>query len=164
MVSLLCTYHALRGRRRYQQPSCPASTRQPRRSSLAHEERRTNKSLWKPHTLRWPLLMSWTAMTLSFIALLEFFSQKSRIHGGIAFTETHFSTSTSFGYLFLPTMIALLYSILWSWIDLDTKRLEPWFQLSEPGGAKAADSLLLCYPFVFVLEAPLMALRRRQVP
>ncbi|KAL8801402.1 MAG: hypothetical protein Q9182_004466 [Xanthomendoza sp. 2 TL-2023] len=67
----------------------------------------------------------------------------------------------SFGYLYLPTIIAILYSILWSWIDLDTKRLEPFFQLSRPGGANAADSILLHYPFDFVAYAPIRALRRR---
>ncbi|KAL8689126.1 MAG: hypothetical protein Q9224_004717, partial [Gallowayella concinna] len=51
--------------------------------------------------------------------------------------------------------------ILWSWIDLDTKRLEPYFQLSKPGGAALANSLELQYPFDFVAYAPLKALRRR---
>ncbi|KAI9779104.1 MAG: hypothetical protein M1835_004766 [Candelina submexicana] len=53
--------------------------------------------------------------------------------------------------------------MLWSWIDLDAKRLEPYFQLSKPEGASASDSILLHYPFDFIAFVPLKAARRRQV-
>lgn len=119
------------------------------------------KLSWKPITLRWPLLMSIVALTLSFIAILEFLSQKSRVAGAVAFTGSQSSSSISSAYLYMPTVIAALYSILWSWIDLDTKRLEPWFQLSTPGGAKATDSLLLHYPHDFLAFAPVKALHKR---
>ncbi|KAL8891638.1 MAG: hypothetical protein Q9215_001406 [Flavoplaca cf. flavocitrina] len=51
--------------------------------------------------------------------------------------------------------------MLWSWVDLDTKRLEPYFQLSRPEGADRTNSLALNYPFDFVAYAPLKAIRRR---
>ncbi|KAI4262132.1 MAG: hypothetical protein L6R42_002686 [Xanthoria sp. 1 TBL-2021] len=100
-------------------------------------------------------------MTLAFIGLLEYLSHKSRIDGGIAVAEGQFSPAVSFAYKYLPIITAVLYSILWSWIDLDTKRLEPYFQLSRPMGADAADSIWLHYPFDFIAYAPLKALRRR---
>ena len=118
---------------------------------------------WKPVTLRPPLLLSIVVLTLAFIAILEYLSQKSQIDGGIAFTKDRFSPAVSFAYLYLPTIIAVLYSILWSWIDLDTKRLEPYFQLSKVEGADITNSLALNYPFDFVAYAPLKALRRRSV-
>lgn len=120
-------------------------------------------SSWKPATLRPPLLLSVVAMTLAFIALLEYLSHKSRIDAGIAIAEGQFSPAVSFAYKYLPTIIAVLYSILWSWIDLDTKRLEPYFQLSRTLGADAADSMWLQYPFDFIAYAPVKALRRRSV-
>jgi hypothetical protein len=46
-------------------------------------------------------------------------------------------------------------------VDLDAKRLEPWFQLSKPEGAVAEDSLLLHYPFEFLAFVPISALRKR---
>jgi hypothetical protein len=49
----------------------------------------------------------------------------------------------------------------WSWIDLDTKRLEPWFNLSNADGALASDSLLLQYPFEFLAFVPITAARRK---
>jgi hypothetical protein len=48
-----------------------------------------------------------------------------------------------------------------SWVDLDAKRLEPWFQLSKDTGADAKDSMLLQYPFDFLPFIPITALRRK---
>ncbi|KAL8986800.1 MAG: hypothetical protein Q9177_003936 [Variospora cf. flavescens] len=123
----------------------------------------TKKFSWKPFTLRWPILIIIAAGTLAVIVVLEILSQQSRITGAVAFTGSQSSSAISFAYLYLPTVVALLYSILWSWIDLDTKRLEPWFQLSNPGGAKAEDSLLLHYPYDFLAFAPVNALRRSSI-
>ena len=41
------------------------------------------------------------------------------------------------------------------------KRLEPYFQLSEPAGASASDSILLHYPFDFLALVPITAARRK---
>jgi hypothetical protein len=48
-----------------------------------------------------------------------------------------------------------------SWIDLDAKRLEPWFQLSKEGGEYSESSLLLQYPFDFLPFVPIAAFRRK---
>jgi hypothetical protein len=85
-------------------------------------------------------------------------------------------------YLYFPTMLSVCYSMMWrqvcfhfqfyhykavltatSWVDLDVKRLEPWFQMSNPGGAAARDSLLLQYPFDFLPFIPVTALRRKYI-
>lgn len=39
-------------------------------------------------------------------------------------------------------------------------RLEPFFQLSEPDGVLAKDSLLLEYPYTLVLLIPWVAFKR----
>ncbi|KAI9748276.1 MAG: hypothetical protein M4579_007269, partial [Chaenotheca gracillima] len=41
-------------------------------------------------------------------------------------------------------------------------RLEPYFQLSRPGGAEASNSLLLHYPIDFIALVPIKAARRKQ--
>ena len=66
-----------------------------------------------------------------------------------------------FTYLYLPTIIAVCGSMIWSWIDLDIKRLESFFQLSKPGGASGSDSVLLSYPVDFLAFVPITATRRR---
>ncbi|KAL9638011.1 MAG: hypothetical protein Q9204_001648 [Flavoplaca sp. TL-2023a] len=140
---------------------CHQSDSRTLNESQTSVERPIKAASWKPITLRPPFLLCIVAITLCFIALLEYLSQRSRIHGGIAFTEGQFSPAVTFAYFYLPTILAVLYSILWSWVDLDAKRLEPYFQLSKPEGADQKNSLALEYPFGFVAYAPLKALRRR---
>ena len=105
---------------------------------------------WKPHTLRPALLSTVIVCILGFIGLLEYLSTISRQHGGLSTTTRHFSSATYFGYFYVPTIIAVLFSLLWSWIDLDAKRLEPYFQMSEANRALPRDSLNLHYPFDFI--------------
>ena len=95
------------------------------------------------------------------IFILEFLSRRSQRDGGIAFTEGSFTSTTNFGYLYLPTLVSVCYSMLWSWVDLDVKRLEPYFQMSRDKGVTAENSIYLHYPFEFVGWSPLRAFRRR---
>lgn len=64
-------------------------------------------------------------------------------------------------YLYGPTIIAVLYSLCWAWIDLDVKRMQPWLELSRPCGAKASESLFLEYPAEFLPFVPGKALKLR---
>ncbi|KAE8446044.1 hypothetical protein EG329_012552 [Mollisiaceae sp. DMI_Dod_QoI] len=121
---------------------------------------------WKPATLRAPILGTMVVVSLALITLLEVLSHisaRNDSEGGIAFAAdvNSFSAGTAFGYLYLPTILAVCFSMLWTWIDLDVKRLEPWFQLSQEGGAPAMDSLLLEYPFDFLPFIPITAMRRK---
>ncbi|KAL8851198.1 MAG: hypothetical protein Q9221_003829 [Calogaya cf. arnoldii] len=151
----------LKGQSRGRNEKCHLFDSRSSKESQQYTKEQIDTPSWKPVTLRPPLLLSIVVVTLAFIALFEYLSHKSRMDGGIAFAEGQFSPAVSFAYKYLPIITAVLYSILWSWIDLDTKRLEPFFQLSRPKGADAADSIGLHYPFDFIAYAPLKALRRR---
>lgn len=63
----------------------------------------------------------------------------------------NFRASHSFPSNYLPIIPAVSYSILWSWIDLDVKRLEPYFQMSRIEGAPPSRSILIRYPFDFAV-------------
>lgn len=69
--------------------------------------------------------------------------------------------SETFLYRYFPTVLAVIFSIYWAWIDLETKRMEPYYQLSKKDGALGKDSLLLQYPFSFIPFVPFRALRDR---
>jgi hypothetical protein len=69
--------------------------------------------------------------------------------------------SQTFQFLYLPTVIAVMFSIYWAWIDLEIKRMEPYYQLSKENGALGKDSLLLHYPFDFLPFVPFKACRDR---
>lgn len=118
---------------------------------------------WKPVTLRAPVLGGFVLISFLLIALLEVLSKRSLDKGGIIIARSadDLSPAQSFTYLHLPTIVAVLYSMLWSWVDLDTKRLEPYLQLSKPEGALAETSLLLQYPVEFLALIPFKAFRRR---
>lgn len=116
-----------------------------------------------PATQRAPLLLTVAAGCIVLLVLLEVLSHKNARDGAIMFASNGQSLSSGqeFTYLYLPTIIAVIGSMIWSWIDLDVKRLESFFQLSKPGGASGSDSVLLSYPVDFLALVPITATRRR---
>ena len=112
-------------------------------------------------TLRAPSLVCLIAFPLILVAIFEYLSHESRRDGGIVFAEQDFSNFTTFTYFYLPTILAVMYSMIWAWIALDTKRLEPYFQMSKVEGASPANSIFLHYPFDLELVPPIKALRLR---
>ena len=68
--------------------------------------------------------------------------------------------SVVFCYQYLPQMIVVALGVGWAAVDLDVKRLEPYFQLSKPEGATARNSIFLHYPFEFIALVPINAARR----
>ena len=94
---------------------------------------------------------------------IETLAQRSMAEGGLALSPTleDIPTYAMLSYLYAPTVVAVLYSLIWSWVDLDVKRMQPWFELSKPEGAKAEDSLFLDYPYDFVALVPFKAAKKK---
>lgn len=107
---------------------------------------------WKPISLRLPFLQFMLLATISTIIILQSLLYESQTQGGILFAPSidELPLSVAFGYRYAPTIIAVIYGFLWSLIDHDTKRIEPYFQLCSPGGASAEEILLLQYPLDFI--------------
>ena len=120
------------------------------------------RQAWKPVTLKAPFLLSIMLASSALIVMLQYLLISSQRNNGIIFSANinELPLNRSFAYLYLPTVIAVIYSFLWSWVDLDAKRLEPFFQLSQDGGASAKESLLLQYQFDTIALVPLKAIRR----
>lgn len=53
--------------------------------------------------------------------------------------------STYFLGAYVPTIIAIMFSVWWKCIFARLKEMEPFYQLRKPGGAEAKESLLLSY-------------------
>ncbi|KAI8714510.1 hypothetical protein NCS52_01170900 [Fusarium sp. LHS14.1] len=121
---------------------------------------------WKPLSLSTPILLAVIALTLLLAAAVETIAQRSAAQGGLALSPTldDLPGYAKFSYLYVPTIIAVLYSMIWSWIDLDVKRMQPWFELSKPKGATAENSLFLDYQYDFVALVPFKAARSRHWP
>ena len=131
-------------------------------------------SVWRPFTLRPPTLLLFLFTTIGLIATIEALNHISTRNGALTFADyssgfsptdpsSGFSVAQIFCYRYLPQLVIVLYGIGWAAVDLDVKRLEPYFQLSEPGGASASDSILLHYPFDFLALVPITAAKRRSV-
>lgn len=118
---------------------------------------------WKPATLRRPFLLSVILITLGLLALVQVLIIYDQQHDGILFATkiSELGAGYIFLYRYFPTIISVTYGLVWHWIDVDTRRIEPYRQLSKPGGASARDSLLLHYPTDLLAFVPLKALRRR---
>ncbi|KAM0723685.1 hypothetical protein Q7P37_000673 [Cladosporium fusiforme] len=121
---------------------------------------------WKPRTLRRPFLLSVTCITLGLLALVQALVIIDQRNDGLIFAPriSESGTLKTFVHQYLPTTIAVLYGLLWSWIDLDVRRIEPYRQLSKPGGATGRNSLLLHYPYDFLGFVPFTSFKRRHWP
>ena len=107
---------------------------------------------WRPFTPKAPYLLSVSFVSLALVAILESLSRKSRDTSGVVLAnqDGHFTTLHTFGLLYLPTVIAVIYNLAWGWIELDVKRLKPYFQLSRVDEALSEWSLLLKYPIEYI--------------
>jgi hypothetical protein len=120
---------------------------------------------WQPLTLKGVLLVPvviFTAVIAIGLGLLQWWNFK---HKGVFVADVSgkLPAFTNFLFQYFPIMIVVLYGLLWSWIDLDIKRLEPWFQLANSRGSRAEASLLLHYPVEFLPFVPFRAWKRRYV-
>lgn len=112
------------------------------------------------------MLCAVVVISLGLAGVLEYLAQRSQREGGLALSssEDDIPESVNIAYLYMPTTVAVLYSLLWTWIDLDVRRMQPWFELSRPHGANAEQSLLLNYPFEFLAFIPFKAWKQRHWP
>ncbi|KAH6639043.1 hypothetical protein C7974DRAFT_125364 [Boeremia exigua] len=124
------------------------------------------RKTWKPPALRSPILIITILLCWSLIAILQVFLVQSQRDGGVLFAAriSALPFSQQFLYLYFPTVLAVIFSIYWAWIDLETKRMEPYYQLSKKDGALGKDSLLLAYPFDFIPLVPIKAAKNRHWP
>jgi hypothetical protein len=128
-----------------------------------YEEKRTTTKPWRPVTLKPVYLIALILATAGLIIVLQLLLSISHRENGLLFAKdiNDLPLSRSFSYLYLPTLISVIYSFLWTWIDIDIKRLEPYFQLSRAGGSTSSNSLLLSYPLEFLATIPFTAFKRK---
>jgi hypothetical protein len=121
---------------------------------------------WKPISLRRPFLFGVISITLVLLALVQLLVIYDQHYDGILFASkiSELGTGHLFLYRYLPTILAVTYAFIWHWIDVDTRRIEPYRQLSKPGGATGSNSLLLHYPTDLLAFVPLKALKRKHWP
>ncbi|KAL1593815.1 hypothetical protein SLS60_010547, partial [Paraconiothyrium brasiliense] len=134
--------------------------------SLLRRRKSNGSRRWKPPALHPFTFAIAIATPIASIVTLILLLRRSQRDNGIIFAPdiNALPLSRTFMYQYFPTILAVIFSIFWAWIDLETKRLEPYYRLSEEKGALGKDSLLLSYPFGFVPMVPVKAFRQRHWP
>jgi hypothetical protein len=127
--------------------------------------RNSKPATWHPNALRPSVLCFSILLSWSLIAALQYLLFRSQHDQGIQFAPkiSALPLRETFLWQYFPIIVAIVFSIFWAWIDLETKRLEPYYQLSKKDGALGKDSLLLQYPFDFVPLVPISAAKARYV-
>ncbi|KAJ4346856.1 uncharacterized protein N0V89_010788 [Didymosphaeria variabile] len=98
------------------------------------KRRESSKSKqWKPPALHPFTLAIAIATPLALIVTLVLLLRRSQRDNGILFAPdiNALPLSRTFMFQYFPTILAVVFSIFWAWIDLETKRLEPYYRLSE---------------------------------
>ncbi|PGH04878.1 hypothetical protein AJ79_06963 [Helicocarpus griseus UAMH5409] len=122
---------------------------------------------WKPFSIRKPFMTLLIVLSVVLAVMQEWLCQKSQSlakqsDGLIAFNDAvEVSLASFFCWKYMPTMIFVAYGVLWQITDYDTKRLEPYYQLSQPTGSKASTSLNLDYLSVNPFWVPVKSFRYR---
>jgi Protein of unknown function (DUF3433) len=123
---------------------------------------------WKPFSMRFFYIGSLGILAIVLAVIQEVLCLKSlrkqKDHSGlISFNMVaEVSTVSFFAWKYLPTMVAIIYAVMFSIMDFDIRRLEPYYQLSQASGAQASASLNLDHLTMFQYFIPFKAFRLRQ--
>ncbi|KAL4978274.1 hypothetical protein BDW66DRAFT_130689 [Aspergillus desertorum] len=133
-----------------------------RQPGLPPNARPTHPTGWRPIPLRPTFLSLIACLMLFLMVLLEALSQYSERTGGLRFFEDtdDLTDFESFAYNYIPVIIALVLATLWSFIDFDVLRLEPYFQMARPEGCPAT-VLFINYNFGQSFITPIASAKRR---
>lgn len=120
---------------------------------------------WKPFSMAAPYLVMLIIVSLGLAGVQEYLYQQSSSleaqgKGLIQFDSVaDIPTSEFFAWKYLPTMVMVTYGVLWQITEYNVKRLEPYYQLSQPTGNIASKSLNLDYTTLFSYFVPYKAVR-----
>ena len=123
---------------------------------------------WKPFSMRFTYIGTLTILAIALLGMQEYLCQKSlqktRDNSGLLSFDrvAKISTGEFFAWKYLPTMVTIVYAVLFSIMDFDIRRLEPYYQLSQSSGAQASASLNLDHLTMFQYFVPFKAFRLRQ--
>ncbi|KAI9167570.1 hypothetical protein HJFPF1_03701 [Paramyrothecium foliicola] len=115
---------------------------------------------WKPFSMRWPYLVMLILLSVALAAMQEVLFRRFRETPIVSFRSPgEVDPALYFAIKFAPTLSAVVYGVLWQFLDFEVRRLEAYYQLSKKGGALAAESINVDYVTSFNLFRPFQALK-----
>jgi hypothetical protein len=117
---------------------------QPQPGTGSEKDNNNSPAHWKPWGTRPPVVIAFIVASLVLAAVIEVLAQKGLAAGVLSPSPSinDIADSARLAALYVPTVIAVLYGFCFSCIDLDVKRVQPWVELSKPGGALAKNSCM----------------------
>ena len=116
---------------------------------------------WKPFSMRWPYLIFLISLSIALAAMEEVLFQRYNDGNPVLRFKTpeEVDPGIYFTIKFAPTIIAVVYGVLWQFTDFEVRRLEAYYQMSKPDGALAAESINVDYVTSFSFLRPFRALK-----
>ncbi|PVH93069.1 hypothetical protein DM02DRAFT_604449 [Periconia macrospinosa] len=101
---------------------------------------------WLPYTLRWQFMLASTLVALCLSSCSLLLVWYSTNHSGLG--DDNGTSIVLFGWRFVPTLMAVLYTQLTTMLFDDVKRTEPFHRLTKayPKGASGANTILQTRP------------------
>jgi hypothetical protein len=94
---------------------------------------------WRPLSLQPAYLI--TLAVVSFILAIICITMSAVSTSRFGLMNARSSEGFNFSWRFLPTLVSVIYTLLWAPVAADLTRTEAWVLLSLPGGSKASESL-----------------------
>ena len=118
---------------------------------------------WRPFALRPLSILLTTLAILALLGLTTYLSNQSHKNGAVLFVTqgSDLSLMQLFEVRYLPTVLIVLVGMWIGVIDLDVKRLEPWYQLSAVRPINTASPLVCRYDTAFVGTVFIQAFLKR---
>ncbi len=123
---------------------------------------------WRPYSMRSIYILMLISASLGLGIFQEWLcrhSEKLAEHGHGILEFDRVANVKLFYFIawkYLPTLIFVGYGVLWSIMDFDIKRLEPYYQLSKRTGSTAAESLNLDHLTAWSYFIPFTAVKLKQ--
>ncbi|KAJ9293014.1 hypothetical protein DTO271G3_8149 [Paecilomyces variotii] len=122
---------------------------------------------WKPFPMSSIYIIMLVLVSLTLAIVQEYLCQRSIAlenegTGLISYDSvSDIPTAEFFCWKYLPTIVMVSYGVLWQITDYEVKRLEPYYQLSQPMGNTAAKTINLDYISLWSYLVPYKALQYR---
>ncbi|GAD96773.1 conserved hypothetical protein [Paecilomyces variotii No. 5] len=122
---------------------------------------------WKPFPMSSIYIMMLILVSITLAVVQEYLCQRSIAlekegTGLISYDRvSEIPTAEFFCWKYLPTIVMVSYGVLWQITDYEVKRLEPYYQLSQPTGNTAAKTINLDYISLWSYIVPYKSLRYR---
>ncbi|KAF3187365.1 hypothetical protein TWF788_002283 [Orbilia oligospora] len=121
---------------------------------------------WRPWEMDWPYLTFLNLLSFGLAGVTEYLIQLSDSIGEKGLiqykTAREVPIDEWIAWKYTPTIVGVIFGVLWQVTDTEVKRNEPYYQMSRPNGAIAKNSLNVDYFEFLSFLTPFQGIKYRQ--